>query len=238
MNATKLVYMIVSIQIFSIFLIIVTTYFSNSKLSNQIFSRIPIATSFLAVTGVILTILVFRNQHNQSVIEMTIKMNNESLSQIFNLIKDYYKDSPSFINSLSFDFETNNVGENNNNNSFDMRSDFSHSLIINKIITTTIMQVIENYFVTAELTQTSDSEVLGTFLSYCNSKQFQELYKELKYNVGIRTRTYIEKLFEINKEHKFKNCDEVDEFCDKFILSGQLNKYINVTDSTNTTLHN
>jgi hypothetical protein len=96
-----------------------------------------------------------------------------------------------------------------------------------------IIQCVENYFVTASLTSTSDSEVMCTFLSYFNSLELQhEEFPMIKYNISKQTRMYIEKLFDINNKNKFKSSDEVIKYCDNFILSGQLDFYLNYIDPT------
>jgi len=225
---TKLIAYIIITQLATVTVIFLFSKHSKNPQIAYLAKHIPMGTAFLAVIGIFVTMIIFRNQYDKTVMEMTLDVTTDNLTHIHELFVTYYKDCPKFIESMMFDFEkskqTNTVSKTNENK------------VIKRMIAIRIIQCVENYFVTASLTSTSDSEVMCTFLSYFNSLELQhEEFPMVKYNISKQTRMYIEKLFDINNKNKFKSSDEVIKYCDNFILSGQLDFYLNYIDPTNVT---
>ena len=222
---TKLVAYIVITQLATVITIFLFSRHSKNPQIAYLAKHIPMGTAFLAVIGIFVTMIIFRNQYDKNVMEMTLDITKDNLTHIHELFVTHYNECPKFIESMMFDFEkskqTNIVSKTNENK------------IVKRMIAIRIIQCVENYFVTASLTSTSDSEVMCTFLSYFNSLEMQhDEYPKIKYNIAKQTRMYIEKLFDINKKNKFKSSDEVIKYCDNFILSGQLDFYMNYIDPT------
>ena len=230
---TKLIIVIVLIQVVTLTTVFLFSYFSRVPHFVNLAKHLHIGGSFLAVIGVFITILVFRSEYDKQVMELTLAATHDNLLDIHDIFVQNYDDCPEYINSLRFDFEKDkneprNFRSSNDNN--------DKSEIAKRMISVKILQSVENYFLTSPLTATSDSKVMFTFLGYLTSLEFQhKYYPTLKGNVGIQARNYIEKLIEINNKNKFKSADEVIEYTNKFVLSGQLSHYLDKTDPTNLT---
>lgn len=222
MYSDQIIYLIAFMQFFSVMFVFFSSQYSDSSYIGKLLKKIPMATSLLTATGILFTLLIFRNQYGKSIMDTTLSTSHDALIQVYELCNTNYQKCPDFIDSLDFKFD---------NSLKDNEKKFTKKTIAIKIF-----QSIENYFVTAQLSSTSDSEWLGTFLAYCNSDELRQIWPDIKFNFGIKARTYIEKLFEINHTEKFSNSDDVIKYCDNFVKSDEFKKMFHTVDNTVVTL--
>ena len=222
MYADQIIYLIAFMQLLSISFVFFSSQYSDSSYIGKLLKKIPMATSLLTATGILFTVLIFRNQYGKSIVETTLKTTDDALINVHELCNNNYQKCPDFINSLDFNF--------------DSSLNHSQANYTKKMIAIKIFQSIENYFVTAYSSSTSDSEWMSTFLSYCNSDELYQIWHNIKFNFGIKSRAYIEKLFEINRAQKFSNSEDVIKYCNNFVKSDEFKKIISIEDDTIVTL--
>jgi hypothetical protein len=138
---TKLIAYILITQVVTIVLIFLFSKHSHRPQIAYLAKHIPMGTAFLTVIGVFITMIIFRNQYDKHVMDMTLAITNDNLTDIHKLFVTHYNDCPKFIESMMFDFEkskqTNIVSKTNEN------------AVIKRMIAIKIVQCVENYFLTA-----------------------------------------------------------------------------------------
>lgn len=226
MDTQSIIYVILFIQISAIMCIIISFIFYKNMFLIRLIPKLPILTSLVTSTGIILTYLLFNNNYTKNVNDTTIQTTIHGFNDLFKIFSDNYKMCPKFIESLNFDFVKNKYYKYEN-------VDYSgENMMTINYISNIIFQSMENYLVTAELTETSDSSMMGTFLSFLSSKQLQERWPYFKYNVGLQTRKLVDFLIKARKENRFKNAEEVNKFCDNLVFSKEFNNILHFKDQT------
>lgn len=224
METYKLIYLILFIQIFSFFFILFSFLYKENTIINRFITKINVLSDFLIGTGIILTYLLFRNTYNKTIIDTTLSMNDDFI-KIHKEFSDNYDKCPNFISSLKFKFQD----ESNNN---DNDNDQNENQITINYISNLIFSSIEDYLVSSSMNKTSDSVTISSFLSYFSSKRLRSQWNVMKFNYQTQTKMLIELLIKSIKENKFNNSDEVNNFCDKLILTSYFDKILKFKDKT------
>ena len=223
MNIIFLMYIILFVQFISIGLIIFSYFYKKYLFSSEIINKFNVLTGVLTATSLLLSFFLFRNQYDDSVNNSTIQMIDRGFNDVNKTMSDCYDKCPNFINSLNFNFLSDNQEYQHNNQKSD--NQVTVNFISNKIF-----QSVEDFIITNTLTLTENHVWFATFLSYFNSKQLRDKWVKLKYNYGPLTHSYVNLVIKSINENKFKNADDVTIFSEKITKS---NEYLNILKSVN-----
>lgn len=230
MDFNRFVVVIFSIQIISITLILISFKYYNNVYLIHLLPKIPILTGLLTSTGIILTFMLFSNNYTKNINDTTVDMTRNGFRDMQKMLSDNYSKCPSFIDSLNFDFVKEKFFD--SNTSYRNQDLNNEDNVTINYISNTIFNSMTNYLVTAELTESSDSRWMATFLSYLSSQQLQERWGYLKYNFGQKTRKLVDFLLKARNENKFENADELIKFCETLIYSKEFKDILKFKDPT------
>ena len=222
-----------SIFIFLIILIYISTFYKKNSLLDRFVTRMPIASQFILAMGIYITYLLFKSNYQDSIIKDTIQSIKDTYIQTLDVLEKYKDTCPNLINSFFFPWQKDDpttehyVSEQALHNK-DIELD---SLIVSNYI----FQIVGLYIQASSMTSVSDSRYLIFFSSFFRSKLLKNKWDRFKINFGLRTVLLCDKLFEINEKYNFKSGQELKNYFENYITTDEFKNIMTTEDVTNVT---
>lgn len=191
-----------NILYFILFLGIVVTYIlyvikkDKNSLISKFTDKISIIGSLFVPIGIYLTYTVISLQFEEGKISSTFRIIDRSWLNVNKIFVDYYDKCPTFINSLSFDWQKKVLG-----------SEIQHSTqqddwyAVN-YVSVCIFQAFEDFLTSALDDETGQYVWIANFLQWTNSDILRNNWSVLKSNFSDTTEMFGDYLFLMSDTHR------------------------------------
>jgi hypothetical protein len=136
--------------------------------------------------------------------ESTFKIIDRGWLNVNKIFMDYYKECPTFINSLYFDWQKKVLGVEYTYNTKDKWYAVNY-------VSISIFQSWEDFITSSNIDQTGDVVWLNNFLQWTHSPILNNNWEVLKTNYTETTQVFGDYLFYMSKKHNITNEYELNE---------------------------
>lgn len=211
--------MLINIEIFLFIMCIILMYTmwhvtkkgEKSKISIFV-SKFSIIGSIFIPVGIYLTYRVFSLQLQSMKREATYKVIDRGWLNINKSFLEYYKECPTFINSLYYTWQKKVLGEEIKYNTKDKWYAVNY-------ISISIFQGWEDFITSTDIDDTGDVVWANNFLQWANSPILYNNWHVLKTNFAETTQLFGDFLFFTARENKIMNSEDLYNESTKFVNS-------------------
>ena len=196
-------YTLIGILIFLLGIIYYTTFFiSQDSLGNIFIKRLKIIAYVFIPIGIYLTYRVFYLQEKSMEREATYKIIDRSWLNINKSLIDYYKECPTFINSLYFNWQKDVLGQ---EDKFYTRDKW---YAVN-YLSISIFQAWEDFITSLYIDETGPIVWINNFIQWANSPILYKNWGILKSNFADTTIEFGDYIFSMVQSNTVNNTDEL-----------------------------
>jgi len=223
MNTTLIIIYAIIFQIILVVTIVCGSIISSGQTLSSIFKKIPSTAYIITGTSILLTYLAVQASSYKEATTVGFNIVDRAELKIYEKFVEYYDNVPEFIDSLNF-------------NSIDIKNTNTKKQdTIETYIATLIFQSIEDYIISAPITDLSDREWFTMFCSFFSSEKLRNLWKKNYINFAEYTIKYINRLIKFIDENKsnFNSPENISHFCGEFVLTKEYKELLNKKDRYN-----
>lgn len=186
---------------------------NKNNIAAKFTEKMVLFSSIFIPVGIYLTYTIFSGQLNEMRVNATYRMIDRGWLGINKHFIENYDKCPNLINSLSYDWQVNILG----NKPYKINQD-EDDWTASNYVSNCIFQSIEDFMTAIGLDETAPEVWVSNFIPWANSKMLNNNWLVLKSNYSDTTIEFIDYLFVITSKNrnKIKNTSDV----------GQLAKYI------------
>ena len=219
---------------FFLFLGIVITFIlyvirkDKNSLISKFTDKISIISSLFVPIGIYLTYTVFSLQFEESKISSTFRIIDRSWLNVNKIFVDYYDKCPTFINSLSFDWQKKVLGSEIQNSN---QGDDWYAV---NYISVCIFQAFEDFLTSALDDETGQYVWIANFLQWTNSDILRNNWSVLKSNFSDTTEMFGDYLFLMSDTHikQITNVSELTTLSKNIAESEEFKNILNIRHGT------
>jgi len=199
----------------------VYVYSKNKNLilfSDKIFGAFVI---FLPI-GIFITYGIFKKQSDSIRRDSTYKIIDRGWTNVNKELIINYKDCPSFVDSLYFDWQIKIFGKSMKYNDY-----YNNKWYTVMYLSMIIFQSWEDFLTSYKIDQTGANIWINNFLQWSNSKFLRNNWSIFKSNYSYTAQKLGDYLFSISSKYKPKNINEIEYISNKIIESKKFIDIIN-----------
>lgn len=205
------------------YILYVVTRKDKNSLISKFTDKISIIGSLFIPIGIYLTYTVFSLQFEESKISSTFRIIDRSWLNVNKIFVDYYDKCPTFINSLSFDWQKKVLGSEIQNST---QQDDWYAV---NYVSVCIFQAFEDFLTSALDDETGQYVWIANFLQWTNSDILRNNWSVLKSNYSDTTEMFGDYLFLMSDTHR-KQITNVAELTTLSKNITQSKKFIDILD--------
>lgn len=231
MDNTKIIVYAIILQLILVLLIISSAFFSSESGLFAIFKKIPSTAYIITGTSILLTYLAIQSASFKEACNTGFTMVDRCEKNIYKEMMNYHDDIPIFIDSMQFKIDKSQTQLQTQA----INTSTSKQVVSENYISILIFQAVEDYIISAPITDLSDKEWFIMFVSFFQSDFLIEKWKKLYINFAEYTVKYINKTIDFCKENndRFTSYDKINEICGSFVLSPSYTELLSKKDKYN-----
>jgi hypothetical protein len=213
MDNSKIIVYAILFQLILVILIISSAFFSSESGLFSTFKKIPSTAYIITATSILLTYMSIQSASFKEACTVGFNIVDRAEKHIFEEFVKYHDEVPVFIDSMQFKIDKPKPKPRIPNTA---KQD-----IVENYISTLIFQSVEDYIISAVITDLSDKEWFIMFTGWFQSDILIELWKKSYINFAEYTVKYINTLIDFCKQNNssFTSYDKINEICGSFVLS-------------------
>jgi len=199
-----------------VYIVYVVKSTNKDNLTSNFTEKILLLSSIFVPIGIYLTYTIFSRQMLELRINATFRGIDRGWLGINKQFIEYSDQCPNLIDSLSYDWQINDLGKKRYK-----LSQEEDDWVATNYISNCIFQSMEDFMISAALDETSPEVWISNFIPWANSKILAKHWLVLKSNYAPRTIELAEYLFAMTSKNRnhIKNASDVDKLAQDILKS-------------------